>query len=122
MEMISDPKEVIFKPFSPSYPREPKVNIPPNVDATDLLALLDLFIPSEIYTTIEENINLYAITNNALTSNLRYWWPTNENEIHVFFDILLYMRVHKEPNFLIYQEKETENAPFHAISSHMSLN
>jgi len=122
MEMIPDPKEVIFKPFSPGRPREPKVNIPPNVDATDPLALLDLFIPSEMYTTIEENTNLYAITNNAPTSNSRYWRPTNENEIHVFFGILLYMGVHKEPNFLIYWEKGNENAPSHAISSHMSLN
>ena len=121
MKMIPDPKEVIFKPFSSSYPREPKVNISPNVDATDLLTLLDLFIPSEIYTTIEENTNLYAITNNAPTSNSRYWRPTNENEIHVFFGILLYMGVHKEPNFLIYWEKGNENAPSHAISSHMSL-
>ena len=85
MEMISDPKEVIFKPFSPSYPREPKVNISPNVDATDLLALLDLFISPEMYTIIAENTNLYAIAQNAPTApsstNRRYWWPANANEI-----------------------------------------
>ena len=73
IEMIPDPKEVIFKLFSPSHPREPKVNISSNVDTTDLLVLLDLFISSEMYTTIEENTNLYVITNNAPTSNSWYW-------------------------------------------------
>src|SRR6266498_6011580 len=42
-------KDVQFEPFDPGHPREPKVNIPSNVDPADPLALLDLFIPPEIY-------------------------------------------------------------------------
>ena len=76
IEMILDVKNVVFKLFSLGRPRGPKVYIPPNVDATDLLALLYLFIPPEIFTTIVENTNLYAITSNAPTAltstNKRY--------------------------------------------------
>jgi hypothetical protein len=106
MEEAKPLKEVQFKAFDPGEPREPKVNIPYNIDPTDPLALLDLFIPSEIYITIAENTNLYAIAHNAPTVatpiNQRYWWPTNENEIRVLFSILFYMGVHKEPNYKIY--------------------
>lgn len=91
IEMIPDPKDVVFEPFSPGCPREPEVHIPPNVDATDPLTLLHLFISPEIFTTIAENTNLYAITSNAPTAptsmNRRYWWPTNADEIRVFFGI-----------------------------------
>ena len=61
-------KDVQFEAFDPSVPREPKVNIPSDIDPSDPLALLDLFIPPKIYTTIAENTNLYAITHNALTT------------------------------------------------------
>jgi hypothetical protein len=126
MKMFPDTKEVIFKPFSPGCPREPKVNIPPDIDITDPLALLDLFIPSKIYTTIAENTNLYAIASDAPTTptltNTRYWWPTNENEIRVFFGVFFYMGVHKEPNYLIYWEKGKIDAPSHSIFTHMTLN
>ena len=60
-------KDVQFEPFNPRHHRELEVNIPSNIDPTDPLALLDLFIPPEIYITIAENTNLYAIAYNALT-------------------------------------------------------
>src|SRR6266498_845233 len=95
------PKDVQFEPFKPGRPREPKVYIPSDIDADDPLALLDLFIPPEIYTIIAENTNLYAIIRNAPTTrsstNSRYWWPTTKNEIRVLFGILFYMGVHREP-------------------------
>jgi len=65
VEIIPDVSGVIFKPFSPDCLRDPKVNISCNIDATDPLALLDLFIPSKMYNIIAENTNLYAIANNA---------------------------------------------------------
>jgi hypothetical protein len=68
MEEAKPSKEVQFEAFDPGDPREPKVNIPNNIDATNPLELLDLFIPSEIYTTIAENTNLYAIAHNASTA------------------------------------------------------
>jgi hypothetical protein len=90
------------------------------------LALLDLFIPPEIYITIAENTNLYTTTHNApivaTPTNQRYWWPTNENEIRVLFGILFYIGVHKEPNYKIYWETPKLNGPIHAIPKHMSLN
>jgi hypothetical protein len=43
------PKEVQFKPFNPGDHRDLKINIPSNIDATNPLALLDLFIPPEMY-------------------------------------------------------------------------
>jgi len=77
-----------------------------NIDYTDSLALLDLFISFEIYITIAENTNLYALSKNAPTaptkSNTRYWWLINEHEIRVLFGILYYIGVYREPNHLIY--------------------
>ncbi len=106
MEEIKLLQEVEFEPFILGDYREPKVNIPFNVDTTDSLILLDFFIPPEMYATIAENTNLYVIFKNALLartkSNSRYWWPTNENEIRILFDILYYMGVYKEPNYRIY--------------------
>ena len=126
IKLIPDTKEVIFEPFLPGRFREPEVNIPSNIDATDPLALLDLFIPSEMYVTIAENTNLYAIGNDAPTAptltNTRYWWPTNEYEIRVLFGIFYYMGVHKEANYPIYWEKGEVDAPQHSISTHMTLN
>ena len=96
-------KEVEFEPFVPGDHQEPKLNIPSNIDPTDLLALLDLFIPTTIYATIVENTNLYAIAYNAPTSTtLQYWYPINEYEIRVLFGILYYIGVYREPNFRIY--------------------
>ncbi len=76
MEKAKPLKNVQFKSFNPEHHRELKVNISSNVDPTDPLTLLDLFIPPEIYITITENTNLYAITHNTLTvatpTNRRY--------------------------------------------------
>jgi hypothetical protein len=49
IEEVRPLKDVQFEPFNPGHHREPKVNIPSNIDPTDPLALLDLFIPPEIY-------------------------------------------------------------------------
>jgi hypothetical protein len=128
MEEVKPLKDVQFEPFKPGIYREPEVNIPSNIDLTDPLALLDLFIPPERFTTIAENTNLYAIAHNAPTkptpTNRRYWRPTNENEIHVLFGIFIYMSVHREPNHTIYWEtsKPKLDGPNHTIPQHMSLN
>ena len=45
-------KEVEFEPFVPGDHQEPKLNIPSNIDPTDPLALLDLFIPTTIYAVM----------------------------------------------------------------------
>jgi hypothetical protein len=125
IKMIPDKKDVIFKPFSPGLPRDPEVHIPDNINATDPLALLDLFIPSEMYDVIAKNTNLYATVNNAPTAptstNRRYWWPTNANEIRVFYGIFYYMGVHRESNYEIYWESERIDGPSHSIGIHMTL-
>jgi hypothetical protein len=76
MEEAKPLKEVQFEAFNPRKPREPKVNIPSYIDSANPLELFDLFIPPEIYTTIAENTNLYAIAHNAPTApiltNKRY--------------------------------------------------
>ena len=88
MEEAKDSKDVLFEPFLPGNSREPKVNIPTNIDTSSPLALFELFIPPEMFPTIAKNTNLYAIAMNASTcrtaSNTRYWYPTDENEIRVF--------------------------------------
>jgi hypothetical protein len=70
-------KDVQFEPFNPGDHREPKVNLLSNIDPTDPLALLDLFISPEIYTTIAANTNLYTIAKNASTAptdtSTQYW-------------------------------------------------
>jgi hypothetical protein len=77
LKEAKDPKDVQFEPFKSGRPREPKVNIPLDIDGADPLALLDLFIPPEMYTIIAENTNLYAIARDAPTTqsstNSRYW-------------------------------------------------
>ena len=68
IEEAKQPKDVHFDPFDPGDTQEPKLNIPSNIDVSDPLELLDLFIPSETYATIAENTNLYAAIYNALTT------------------------------------------------------
>jgi len=51
------PKNIQFEPSILEDHRKPKVNILSNIDATDPLALLNLFIPPKIYTTIAQNTN-----------------------------------------------------------------
>src|SRR5437762_11121641 len=79
-----------------------------------------------MYSTIAENTNLYAIAMNASTSrtatNSRYWQPTDRNEIRVFFGVLFYMGIHREPNYKTYWEVGKLEGPIHSISSHISLN
>ena len=76
LKEVPDAKDIEFEPFSPGRTREPECVVPPNIDLTDPLALLDLFIPPAIYTTIAENTNLYAIAKGAATAptatNSRY--------------------------------------------------
>ena len=123
--MISNIIDVIFEPFLSGRPRDSEVNIPSNIDATDSLALLDLFIPPEMYAIIAENINFYAIANNApiasTLTNRRYWWPINVNEIRVLYGIFYYMGVHREPNYYIYWEIPRIAGPCHAIRTCMIL-
>jgi hypothetical protein len=66
-------KEIEYEPLILRDHQDPKVNIPFNIDTADPLALLDLFIPPAMYTTIAENTNLYAISKNARTA------PTKSN-------------------------------------------
>ena len=71
------PKDVHFEPFKIGDHRDPKLNIPSNIDVGDPLALLDLFIPPKMYDILIENTNLYALAYNVPTTrsptNLRYW-------------------------------------------------
>jgi hypothetical protein len=39
VSMLPKPKNVVFEPFSPGQSRQPEVKLPPNIDASDLLAL-----------------------------------------------------------------------------------
>jgi hypothetical protein len=66
-------EEVKFEAFDPGEQREPKINIPDTIDLENPLELLDLFIPSEVYSIIATNTNLYAISKNAQTEPT----PTN---------------------------------------------
>jgi hypothetical protein len=90
LKKIPKTSDVVFEPFSPGRIRDPEVAIP-NIDATNPLSLLDLFIQPTIYTTIAENTNLYAIYRGAAiaptSTNSRHWWPTNASEIRVLFGI-----------------------------------
>src|SRR6266536_1904058 len=76
MEEAKQPKDIHFDFFDPGDIREPKLNILFNIDVSDPLELLNLFIPPKIYTIIAKNTNLYATTNNAPTirtsTNSRY--------------------------------------------------
>ena len=106
MEKAKPLKDIQFKVFNPGEPREPKINISSNINPSDLLILLNLFIPPKLYTIIAENINLYTITHDTPTAptptNRRYWWPTNTNKIRVLFGVFYYMGGHREPNYTIY--------------------
>jgi hypothetical protein len=70
-------EELKFEAFDPRESQEPKINIPDNIDLTNLLELLDFFIPPELYSTIADNTNLYTIAYNiytAPTSTSRQYW------------------------------------------------
>jgi hypothetical protein len=64
LRKIPKTSDVVFEPFLPGRIRDPKVTIP-NIDATNPLSLLDLFIQPPIYATIAENTNLYTIAQEA---------------------------------------------------------
>jgi hypothetical protein len=72
---IQKTDEVVFEPFSPGRTRDLEVTF----------CLLYLFIQPTIYATIAENTNLYATAQGAAiaptSTNTRYWWPANANEI-----------------------------------------
>jgi hypothetical protein len=61
-------EELKFEAFDPRESREPKTNIPDNIDPTDPLELLDLFLLPKLYSIIADNTNLYAIAHNACTA------------------------------------------------------
>jgi hypothetical protein len=115
MEEAKLPKDVQFEPFKIGDHRDPKLDIPSNIDVGDPLALLDLFISPEIYNMLAENTNLYALAHNAPTTrsptNSQYWWPAIGFEIRVLFGILFYMGFHREPNYKIYWETLRPNGP-----------
>ncbi len=75
MKEAKAPEDIQFELFNPGH-QESKVNIPFNIDPTDPLTLLNLFIPDEIYIIITENTNLYVLSKNTPTapikSNTRY--------------------------------------------------
>jgi len=73
MEEAKPLEELKFEAFDLGDIREPKINIPDNIDSTNPLELLDLFIPPELYSTIADNTNLYAIAHDARTAPT----PTN---------------------------------------------
>ena len=91
-------EDVKFDPFDPREQREPEINIPNTIDFENPLELLDLFLPSEIYSIIATNTNLYAIFKDAriepTLTNRRIWYPTNPSEIRVLFSIFFYLGVH----------------------------
>jgi hypothetical protein len=120
------PKDVEFEPFKTGDYRNPKLNIPSNINASDPLALFDLFIPPEMYEIVAKNTNLYAIAHNApisrTTLNSRYWWPTTAYEIRVLFGILFYIGAHKEASYKTYWETPGLIGPKHELSKYMSLN
>jgi DNA-directed RNA polymerase specialized sigma24 family protein len=127
MEEAKDPKDTLFTPFELGRYRKPEVvNIPPHIDPLKPLDLLDLFILPEMYAILAENTNKYAIVKNAsigrTTTNSRFWQPTNEKEMRVFFGVLIYMGCYKEPNYRMYWEDGKPDAPIHAIRHHMSIN
>jgi hypothetical protein len=77
IEEVKDPKDTPFTPFKLGRHRNPEVvNIPPYIDSSKPLDLLDLFIPPEMYAILAENTNKYAVVKNArmdqTTTNTRF--------------------------------------------------
>ena len=77
MEEVKFIIDIPFKSLSLEDHRESKmINISPNINPANSLALLDLFIPLKIYAIIAENTNLYAIIKNTpitrSSTNTRY--------------------------------------------------
>jgi hypothetical protein len=69
MEHVKDPKDTPYTPFELGRPQEPEVvNIPPHIDPSKPLDLLDLFIPPEMYGILAENMNKYALLKKANTA------------------------------------------------------
>jgi len=124
--LIPDCATVEFVPFKPGHHREPIALIPDTIDASDPVALLDLYLNSSIYDTIALNTNAYAVAQEATTistsGSTRIWYPTTADEIRVLFGIFYYMGVHSEPRYQIYWETGRKEGPVHSIRNHMTLN
>jgi len=71
LKEIKPLKEIEYKPFTLGNHCAPKVNILSNINTTNPLALLDLFIYLLMYITIAENTNLYATFKEALIASTK---------------------------------------------------
>lgn len=97
--------------------------LPEAVDASDPIAILDLFLDVETLDRIAYHTNQHA-------EKLRYeapeepyargWKPTSPTELYTFFAIVIYMGVHQEPSLCEYWEKKHANAPIHSVNNYMS--
>src|SRR5882757_2120692 len=124
--LIPDRTAVEFTPFDNGYRHEPIALVPDDIDASDPVALLNLYLDSSIYDIVASNTNAYAVARDAITiptpDNTRIWYPTTANEIRVLFGIFYYMGVHPEPRYQIYWETGRKDGPNHSIRRHMTLN
>ena len=100
--------------------------LPEGVDASDPIALFDLFFSADILDKIAYHTNQHAeklradalLQDDALRP--RGWKPTSPTELYTYFAIVIYMGLHQEPSLEEYWEKKHANAPVHSISNYMS--
>src|SRR4051812_7863819 len=102
-----------------------RAQLPEGVDASDPLAIFDLFFSVDILDRISYHTNQHAeklldalLQDDELRP--RGWKPTSPTEMYTYFAIVIYMGLHKEPSACEYWEKKHANAPIHSVNKYMA--
>ena len=82
----------------------------------DLYTLFLLFWPEWLWSEMAKNTNAYAKIQQAMNKNSRLWWPTNEYEIRVFTGVMIYIGMHKVPEFKDYWNQDLVIGSIHIIT------
>ncbi len=118
---IDDRFEPIQIPSNVSW-----INIPPDISPLDAANLWGLYFSSEMLQTIAKHINIYVNESHRWGkergSKARSFSDTDKLELKTYFEIRIYMNLHKEPQVSDYWNIKL-NKPLHSlIREAMTLN
>jgi hypothetical protein len=104
-----------FKPLShPEF--DYKINLPSYVDATNPIAIWDLFYTPEQMQILVQNTNrngLYWHRIGPRNSRALEWQDITVEELYAYFAILIYMGLHIENEIEEYWSTDSDNVPTH---------
>ena len=118
---IDDRFEPIQIPSNVSW-----INIPPDISLLDAANLWGLYFSSEMLQTIAKHINIYVNESHRWGkergSKVRSFSNTDELELKTYFEIRIYMNLHKESQVSDYWNIKLNKSLHSLIREAMTLN